>query len=95
MFVFCTRTQPPNIWNACVGKLDDKKIITLQMRAIRSNNKVLYRSHTEPLFKSNQILKCEDMYSMQVSLLSMILTMTCYPDHLEMYFLKTALQDMA
>ena len=27
-----------------------------------------YRSHTEPLFKSNQILKFEDMYTMQISL---------------------------
>ena len=45
-----------------------KKIITLQKRAIRTINKVWYRSHTEPLFKSNQILKFEDMYTMQVSL---------------------------
>ena len=33
-----------------------------------SYNKVWYRSHTEPLFKSNQILKFEDMYTMQISL---------------------------
>ena len=45
-----------------------KKIITLQKRAIRTINKVWYRSHTEPLFKSNQILKLEDMYTMQISL---------------------------
>ena len=45
-----------------------KKIITLQKRAIRTINKVWYRSHTEPLFKSNQIPKCEDMYTMQISL---------------------------
>ena len=45
-----------------------KKIITLQKRAIRTINKVCYRSHTEPLFKSNQILKFEDMYTMQISL---------------------------
>ena len=69
MSVFCTGTQPPNIWNTCVGKLDEKKkVITLQKRAIRTINKVWYRSHTEPLFKSNQILKCEDMYTMQISL---------------------------
>ena len=42
------------------------KIITLQKRAIRTINKVWYRSHTEPLFKSNQILKLED--TMQMSL---------------------------
>ena len=48
-----------------------KKIITLQKRAIHTINKVWYRSHTEPLFKSNQILKFEDMYrpsTMQISL---------------------------
>ena len=45
-----------------------KKIITLQKRAIRKINKVWYRSHTEPLFKSNQIQKFEDMYTMQISL---------------------------
>ena len=45
-----------------------KKIITLQKRAIRTINKVWYRSHTEPLFKSNQIQKFEDMYTMQISL---------------------------
>ena len=50
------------------------KIITLQKRAIRTINKVWYRSHTEPLFKYNQILKFEDMHTMQISLdLSMIL----------------------
>ena len=43
-------------------------IITLQKRAIRTINKVWYRSHTEPLFKSNQILTFEDVYTMQVSL---------------------------
>ena len=41
---------------------------SLQKRAIRTINKVWYRSHTEPLFKSNQILKLEDMYIMQTSL---------------------------
>ena len=40
-----------------------KKIITLQKRVIRTINKIWYRSHTESLFKSNQILKFEDMYT--------------------------------
>ena len=44
------------------------KITTMQKRAIRTINQVWYRSHTEPLFKSNQILKFEDMYTMQISL---------------------------
>ncbi len=45
-----------------------KKIITLQKRAIGTINNVWYHSHTEPLFKSNQILTFEDMYTMQISL---------------------------
>ena len=44
------------------------QVITLQKRAIRTINKVWYHSHTEPSFKSNQILKLEDMYTMQISL---------------------------
>ena len=36
------------------------------MRAIRTINKVWYSSHTEPLFKSNQIITFED--TMQISL---------------------------
>ena len=48
-----------NVWG---NSVNIKKIITLQKRAIRTINKVWYRSHTEPLFKSNQILKLEDMY---------------------------------
>ena len=74
-----------------------KQIITLQKRVIRTINKVWYRSHTELLFKSNQILTFEYMYrpTMQISLyLSMILTMTCYPNRLEIYYLKIALRDM-
>ena len=69
MSVFCTGTQPPNIWNTCGGNsMTIKTIITLQKRVIRTINKVWYGSHTEPLFKSNQILKFEDMYTMQISL---------------------------
>ena len=54
-----------HVWG---NSVNIKKIITLQKRAIRTINKVWYRSHTEPLFKSNQILKLEDMYTMQISL---------------------------
>ena len=69
MSVFCTGnshlTYGIHVWG---NSMKIKKIITLQKRAIRTINKVWYRSHTEPLFKSNQILKFEDMYTMQVSL---------------------------
>ena len=72
MSLFCTGTQPPNIWNTCVGKLNDNYKNNHSAKESHSHcrtiNKVWYRSHTEPLFKCNQILKFEDMYTMQISL---------------------------
>ena len=58
----------PKILHVWGNSVKIKKIITQQKRAIRTINKVWYRSHTEPLFKSNQILNLEDMYTMQISL---------------------------
>ena len=40
----------------------------LQKRAIRNINRAKYRAHTEPLFKSSQILKLTDSYEYQVTL---------------------------
>jgi len=40
----------------------------MQKRAIRSINNAPYNSHTDPLFKSNNILKLTDMYKTQSSL---------------------------
>ncbi len=45
-----------------------QRIFLLQKRAIRIINKKKYRSHTEPLFKSNNILKLDDLYKLQVAL---------------------------
>ena len=70
------------------------KIITLQKRAIRTINKVWYRSNTEPLFKSNRILTFEDMYTMQISLFVYDLNNDLLPNRLEIYYLKIALRDM-
>ena len=44
------------------------KVFMLQKRAIRIINRKPYRHHTEPLFKSLQILKLEDLYHLQILL---------------------------
>ena len=64
-YVHSHLTYGIHVWG---NSMTIKKIITLQKRAIRTINKVWYRSHTEPLFKSIQILTFEDMYTMQISL---------------------------
>lgn len=50
------------------GNGNTKKIEILQKRALRIINKKGYRSHTDPLFKSDKILKVSDVYKLQVSL---------------------------
>ena len=40
----------------------------LQKRVIRIINKKRYRSHTDPIFKSESILKISDLYKLHVSL---------------------------
>ena len=53
------------LWgSACNASL--KKTITLQKRALRIINKTPYNSHTEPLFKINNILKVNDLYEQQI-----------------------------
>ena len=44
------------------------KIFNLQKRAIRIVNNKAYRSHTEPLFKSENILMLKDLYTFQILL---------------------------
>ena len=44
------------------------KPFVLQKRAIRIINNNKYRTHTEPLFKSENILKITDLYKLHVSL---------------------------
>ena len=45
------------------------KLFKLQKRALRIINKTSYRSHTDPLFKSTNILKLIDLYKLSSSLL--------------------------
>ena len=44
------------------------KTITLQKKAIRIISKASYNSHTEPLFKENNILKLKDLYEQQIAI---------------------------
>ena len=44
------------------------KLTVLQKRAIRIINQINYRGHTDPLFKSERILKITDLYKLHVSL---------------------------
>jgi hypothetical protein len=45
-----------------------KKTEILQKRAVRMINKKAYNSHTDPLYKSSEILKITDLYEHQVNL---------------------------
>jgi hypothetical protein len=62
-----------------------QRIFLLQKRAIRIINKKKYRSHTEPLFKSNNILKLDDMYKQQVALFMYDLQAQNLPKSFENY----------
>ena len=43
-----------------------QEIYLLQKRAIRNIEKALYRAHTEPIFKSLNLIKVEDMYYLAI-----------------------------
>jgi hypothetical protein len=45
-----------------------KQTEILQKRAVRTINKKAYNSHTDPLYKSSEILKITDLYEHQVNL---------------------------
>ena len=50
------------------GNGNTRKLDILQKRALRIINNKGYRSHTDPIFKSEKILKVSDVYNLQVSL---------------------------
>ena len=63
-----------------------QKIFVVQKRAIRIiNNKAYYRYHTDPLFKSNQILKISNLYNLRVSLFMHDLTRHKLPGSFDDY----------
>ena len=47
---------------------DAKKIYNMQKKIVQIINNKSYRSHTDPLFKKCQLLKLEDLYTLQVAL---------------------------
>ena len=50
------------------GNGNTRKLEILQKRSLRIINNKGYRSHTDPIFKSEKILKVLDVYKLQVSL---------------------------
>ena len=55
-------------WGGCSAQ-NKKRIITIQKRAIRTITKSYYSAHTEPRMKKLGLLKFEDLYNLQNSLL--------------------------
>ncbi len=51
-------------WGKCSQNIINRTIV-LQKRAIRTITKSKYNSHTDPLFKKNNILKVKDLYEYQ------------------------------
>ena len=63
--VFSHLSYSVTAWGNGVNK---NKISILQKKAIRIINKRQYRSHTEPLFKEEELLKFEDHYQHMILL---------------------------
>ena len=55
-------------WGGCSAQ-NKKRIITIQKRAIRTISKSYYSAHTEPRMKKLGLLKFEDLYNLQNTLL--------------------------
>ena len=54
-----------------------QEIYFLQKRAIRNIEKAPYRAHTEPIFKSLNLIKVEDMYYLAIIICLIILRTSC------------------
>ena len=65
-----------------------KKIYNMQQKIVRIINNKSYRSHTDPLFKKCQLLKLEDLYTIQVALFMHDYKYDDYPHHLLIYSKK-------
>ena len=64
-------TKTHNLWNTITSRGNGsaiKKLEILQKHAIRIINKTNYGCHTDPNFKSENILKITDIYRLHVSL---------------------------
>ena len=67
------------------------KLFVLQKRAIRIINNKKYRTHTEPLFKSENILKITDLYKLHVSLFMFDLQNEALPLSFQTYYINGTL----
>ena len=56
-------------WGGCSAQ-NKKRIINIQKRAIRTITKSYYSAHTEPRMKKLGLLKFEDLYNLQSTLLA-------------------------
>ena len=64
------------VWGGCSAQ-NKKRIINIQKRAIRTITKSYYTAHTEPRMKKMGLLKFDDLYSLQCTLL----THDCFYDN--------------
>ena len=75
------------IWgNTCKVYLD--KLIKLQKWAIRTISNSHYRSHTQPLFAKHNILKVNDMYSLELGVFMYKYSTNDLPGIFNDYFTK-------
>ena len=58
-----------SVWGGCSAQ-NKKRIINIQKRAIRTITKSYYTAHTEPRMKTLGLLKFNDLYSLQCTLLT-------------------------
>ena len=56
-------------WGGCSAQ-NKKRIITIQKRAIRTITKSFHTAHTEPRMKNLGLLKFEDLYKLEINLLT-------------------------
>ena len=69
------------------------KVTVLQKRAIRIINQINYRGHTDPLFKSERILKITDLYKLHVSLFMFDLQSGSLPTSVKQFVPRSANND--
>ena len=69
------------------------KVTVLQKRAIRIFNQINYRGHTDPLFKSEKILKITDLYKLHVSLFMFDLQSGSLPTSFKQFVPRSANND--
>lgn len=64
--IYMTLIQPKIYYGILVWGHKSSNLQKLQKRAIRVVSGVKYNAHTDPLFKELNILKCQDIYKLQI-----------------------------